>query len=87
MPQQVSENYGSYFAITKSDTVNIPQGITDAIYVGAAGATGTLVAVMETDVTATFVGLAAGTVLKIRAKRVNSGTTTTSSMIALYYGP
>lgn len=84
---QVSENYGSYFTLTKSDTVNIPQGITDAIYVGAAGATGTLVAVMENDLTATFVGLAAGTVLKIRAKRVNSGTTTTSSMIALYYGP
>lgn len=70
--------------ITKSDTVNIATGPTDAIYVGTKGATGSVVVVFENDLTATFVGVAAGTILPVRAKRVNSGTTDTSDMLALY---
>jgi hypothetical protein len=69
--------------ITKSDTVDFAvQGTyCDAIYVGGAGI---VVAVLQDDTTAAFTCVA-GQTLPIKAKRVNSTTTTATLMNALYY--
>ena len=71
-------------AITKSDTVdfdvNLNGGLSDAIYVGGAGI---VVAVFQDGSTANFTAVA-GQVLPLRIKRVNSGTTTATLMVALY---
>jgi hypothetical protein len=72
--------YNVYDAITKSDTVDFPGGICDAIYIGGAGV---VVAVQEGGNTAQFTCVA-GQLLPIAAKRVNSGSTTATLMIALY---
>jgi hypothetical protein len=72
--------YNRAFAITKSDTVNIPQGLTDAVYVGGAGI---VVAVFQDDSTAQFTCVA-GQILPVKVKRVNSTTTTATLMVALY---
>jgi hypothetical protein len=72
--------YNQAFAITKSDTVDIEQGLTDAVYVGGAGI---VVAVFQDGKTAQFTCVA-GQVLPIRVKRVNSTSTTATLMLALY---
>lgn len=73
--------YNNAATITKSDSANIPTGVTHAVYVGTAG---TMVAVQQNGATATFVGVPAGVILPIAIKRVNSGSTTTDNMVALY---
>ncbi len=72
--------YNDYVAITKSDTVNFAEGVTDAIYIGGAGI---VVAVQEGGNTAQFTCVA-GQVLPIAAIRVNSTTTSATLMVALY---
>ena len=72
--------YNIWDAITKSDTVNFPGGICDAIYVGGAGI---VVAIGQDDRAVNFTAVA-GEILPIAAKRVNSGTTTATLMVALY---
>ncbi len=68
-------------AITPSDTVNLDNP-TRAIYVGGAG---NVVAIMDGgDNAVTFVGVLAGTVLPISVKRINSTSTTATSLVALY---
>lgn len=71
-------------AITKSDTVdfdiNINNGLSDAIYVGGAGI---VVAVFQDGSTANFTAVA-GQILPLHIKRVNSGTTSATLMVALY---
>ncbi len=90
-----NQPYNRAVAITKSDTINF-DGSTysatvgkaipaDAIYVGTKGATGTVVVVLENGVAIAFVGVLGGTILPIKAIRVNSATTDTSDMLALYY--
>lgn len=72
--------YNQAEAITKSDTVNFPLGLCDAVYVGGAGV---VVAVFQDGATASFTAVA-GQVLPIRVKRVNSTNTTATLMVALY---
>lgn len=79
MVQQLPFNQA--YAISKSDTVNFPQGPCAAIYVGV---TGIVVAVLEDDSAVTFKGVPAGAMLPVKAKRVNSTTTTATDMVALY---
>lgn len=81
---QVTPIYNKFVAITKDNSANIPSGPTDAVYVGTKGSTGTIVAVMQSGATATFVGIAAGTILPIKVIRINSDTTDASDMLALY---
>ena len=69
-------------AITKSDTVNFEFGPCEAIYVGGTG--GDIVVVWQDDSTSTFTGVVAGAVYPYAAKRVNSGSTTATGLIALY---
>jgi hypothetical protein len=67
--------------ISKSDTVNFPDGPCNAIYVGGAGI---VVAIMADGNNAVSFTCVAGQILPIRAKRVNSTTTTATLMVALY---
>jgi len=70
----------SYFAISKSDTVNFAY-VVRGIYVGG---TGDVVAVTEGGTAVTFSSVPAGTTLPIRAIRVNSTSTTATNMVGLY---
>jgi hypothetical protein len=78
MPYNVSR------PITKSDTVNFPtnvkDGVCDAILVGGAG----IVVVVYPDDKTDQITCVAGQILPVRAKRVNSTTTTATVMTALY---
>jgi hypothetical protein len=67
------------FAITKSDTVNFTN-YCRGIYVGGAG---DVVVVTPAGNAITFVGVLAGSVLPVQAKRVNSTSTTATSMVGL----
>jgi len=71
-----------FFAITPSDTVNFTD-ITRGIYVGSIAGGAVVVAVGMDNVAVTFSGVVAGSILPIRAKRVNSTNTTASSLVAL----
>ena len=68
------------FAITPSDSTDFAQ-VTRGVYVGGAG---DVAAVMSDGTVVTFVGALAGSVLPIRAKRVNSTNTTATSLVGLY---
>lgn len=70
----------SFFAITPSDSVNFTYNVR-GIYVGT---TGNVVAVTEGGTAVTFSSVPAGTILPIRASRVNSTSTTASNMVGLY---
>lgn len=74
---------GEWVAVTPSDTVSIKSTgqICRAIYVGVAG---DIVAVDANDVAVTFKGAAAGTIIPIRAKRINATSTTATDLVALY---
>lgn len=68
------------FAITTSDSTDLVAE-TRAIYVGSAG---DLVAVLASGDELTFVGLAGGTVLPIRARRVKATGTSASHLVGLH---
>jgi hypothetical protein len=76
----VLQSFGKYRPITKSDTVNFPDGVCDAIYVGTAGV---VVVVMENGDICPFTAVAGG-ILPVRAKRVNDTDTVPTLMVALY---
>lgn len=71
-------------SITKSDTANFDvvanREVCDAIYIGGAGV---VVVVFQDGTTASFTCVA-GQILPVRAKRVNSTSTTATLMLALY---
>ncbi len=68
------------FAITKHDTDDFAFMVR-GIYVGG---TGNVVVVTPSGAAITFVGVPAGAVLPVKAKRVNSTNTTATSMVGLY---
>ena len=71
-------------AITPSDTVDLPVGVTRAIYVGGAGNIAVIMGNQTNPVT--FMAVPVGQVLPIRVRRVlavGSGTTATN-LLALY---
>lgn len=70
----------AFTAVTPHDSTNLAHPAR-ALYVGTAG---NVVAVSDSDVAVTFVGVQAGSVLPIRCKRVNSTNTTASDIVALY---
>lgn len=82
-------SFSKAVAISKSDTVNFDGSVStygenvlscDAIWVGGAGA---MVVVLQNGVTASLT-CAAGTLVPIRAIRVNSTSTGSTLMVALY---
>lgn len=72
--------YNKAAAITKSDTVNFPDGLCEAIQVGGAG----VVAAVFQDDSVVNITAAAGDIIPIKIKRVNSTNTTATVMTALY---
>lgn len=70
---------GVGFAVTPSNATNFDY-VTRAIWVGGAG---DVVVVWSDDTTSTLVGVAAGTLLPIRAKRINFTNTTATSIVGL----
>jgi hypothetical protein len=72
--------YNQAFAITPSDTVNIPQGPCDALYVGGGG----IVQGVFEDGQVTAFTAVAGETLFYKFKRVNSTSTTATLMVASY---
>lgn len=74
-------NYRSAVAVVPSDTVKFARGVCQGIYVGGAG---NVTAVMEDGTVATFTAVPVGTILPIRAIRVNATLTTATQMVALY---
>lgn len=85
MAMSSNPSYNIGVAITKSDTINFvgPDGrvLCDAIYVGGSG---DIVIVMQNDNTYTLIGTIAGTIIPVAAKRVNSGSTSATDLVALY---
>lgn len=78
----INQNYMQAAAITASDTVGFAE--CDAIYIGGAGSA----AIVDSTGTATtFPGLLAGTVLPLRACRVNATGLTATNLVALYSDP
>ena len=69
-----------FAAITPHDSTNFAAPCR-GIYVGGAG---NVVVVGLDTVAVTFVGVAAGSILPVQAIRVNSTSTTATSLVALY---
>ncbi len=89
MAQIYNPGYAIYHAITKSDTVNFDGSVSttggdvkccDGIWVGGAG----IVVAITQDGEAVNFTCVAGTLLPIRAIRINSTTTTATLCVALY---
>lgn len=72
---------GSAAAVTPSNTVDLPDGVTRGLYVGVSGDVNVD---MEDGDTVLFVGLAAGIVHPLRVKRVRVASTDAESIVALY---
>jgi len=74
------DGYSRAVAITPSDATNFTEGACHAIYVGGAGA---VVAVVN-GTAITFAAVPVGTVLQLRATRVNATGTAATNLVALY---
>lgn len=74
-------NYKSAVAVVPHDTNSFTRGVCQGIYVGGAG---NVAAVMEDGTVATFTAPPVGSILPIRAVRVNATNTTATLMLALY---
>ena len=75
-----TESADHAFAITPSNSVNFDYTVR-GVYVGGAG---NVVIVTPNFNAVTFVGVPAGTVLPVKAVRVNSTSTTATSLVGLY---
>lgn len=69
-------------AVAKSDTVNLDSP--SVIYVGGAGATGTVKVTTALGTEATFVGLAAGSVIPVQVIRVWNSVTDATDLVRIY---
>jgi hypothetical protein len=74
------DGYSRAVAITPSDATNFTDGACHAIYVGGAGA---VVAIVN-GTAVTFAAVPVGTILEIRATRVNATGTAATNLVALY---
>lgn len=74
------DGYSRAVAVTTSDVTNFVDGACHAIYVGGAG---NIVAIVN-GTAVTFTGAVVGSVLKIRATRINATNTTATNLVALY---
>lgn len=74
------DGFSKAVAITPSDATNFTDGTCHAIYVGGTGA---VVAIVN-GTAVTFAAVPVGTVLPVRATRVNSTSTTATNLVALY---
>lgn len=70
-----------YVAVTTSDSTDFSGFVTRGIYVGVGG---DVVAVTVANSAVTFKNVPSGTVLPVRARRVNATSTTATDLVALY---
>lgn len=70
--------------ITKSDTAKLPLGVCRALWIGGAGDVAIVAEGDDLTAPVTISGVAAGTVLPIKAKYVMSANTTATLIVALY---
>lgn len=68
-------------AVTKSDTADLPGGLSRALYVGTGGS---LIVTDRHGTTATFANVPDGAMLPIRVARVLATGTTAADIVALY---
>lgn len=76
----VTESAARAIAVTPSDSTNFTGGICRALYVGTGG---NVVAIVD-GTAVTFTNVQGGSILPIKASRVNSTSTTASAIVALY---
>lgn len=67
--------------VVPDDATNFSEGVCEFLYVGVVG---NVAVVFEGGTAITFTGVPAGTILPVRAIRVNSTLTTATNMVALY---
>jgi hypothetical protein len=80
--KQALDKFNVWTPITPSDTVNLPRGITEAVWVGVGG---DVAAVMQNDtMPVVLAAVPTGAYLPIAAKRINLSGTTASGLVALY---
>jgi hypothetical protein len=75
------EAYNIASAVTTSNTVDLPGGICDALWVGGTGA---ITGVMEGGGSVVITAVPAGSLLPIKFKRINATGTTATVIVALY---
>lgn len=68
-------------SVTPSDTVDLSKGISSGVYVGGSG---DLNVTLRNGTTIKFVGLSAGIIHPIAAKRIHATGTTATNLIAVY---
>lgn len=73
---------GKLRAVTPSDTADLADGITRAIYVGGAGNVAVIGA--DDDTPVTFTAPPVGTKLEIRVRRIMATNTTATLLIAMF---
>lgn len=73
--------YMKAIAVTPSDTTDLVNGHTKAIFIGTAG---TLAVVMSDGGTITFTGLSAGVIHLLSVARIKTTGTTATNIVALY---
>ena len=71
----------NFVAVTPHDSTNFTAGPCRSLYVGGAG---NVVIVGLDNAAVTFTGVTAGTILPLCARRVNSTSTTATSIVAIY---
>lgn len=69
-------------AVTTSDSVNFAN-IARGLYIGSTAGGSSVSVLMPDDTTVVFSGVVAGSIIPVRAKRVNTATTA-SSIVALF---
>ena len=73
--------FNVYPPVVPSDTVDLPGGLTQAIWVGVAG---DVAAVQQNNVVRIFAAVPAGSWLPLAARRINQTGTTADKIVALY---
>jgi hypothetical protein len=74
-------SYNVFQALTPSDTVDLPRGLTQALWVGSGG---DVAAVSADNRVTVFAAVPAGSWLPIAVRRVNAASTTSTGLVALY---
>jgi hypothetical protein len=74
-------SYNVFQALTPSDTVDLPRGLTQALWVGSGG---DVAAVSADNRVTVFAAVPAGSWLPIAVRRVNASGSTSTGLVALY---
>jgi hypothetical protein len=80
MAATFAQGYRRFAAITTSDTVDLPGGVSDAILVGGAG----IVQAVSESGTVVAMTLPVG-IHQLRLRRVNATSTSATLLVALYH--